>query len=347
MDILSASNFTSFGFCMSGRKSSTLRYRYGFNGQEKDDEIKGSENSYEFTYRIYDSRIGRFLSVDPLAPNYPWNTPYAFAENRVIEGIDLEGLEYATAIYRYYANSKEPTLEIIWHNDLAHNTYGKLGKGLAITTEHYDGKGNLTTSTTVMYKRDESTFFEALDYGFYVGPTQVPKNVILVSKYIIESVDAIDEAGRMHDQAYDAVDATEKTASKSWATVEADQTLIWSSREVQKLGVGGADPFNGQKITVEEMEFAKKADIYFDWSAWNKIEEISKFMEENYPAIAKKASGTLNDSETGQRENYNMFRDKYMHQNKTTGFWEMNKDMWKKNAEGVWQPKTSEELKKQ
>jgi hypothetical protein len=47
-----------------------------------------------FKYRIHDPRIGRFLSVDPLAPEYPWNSSYAFAENRVIQGIDLEGAEY-------------------------------------------------------------------------------------------------------------------------------------------------------------------------------------------------------------------------------------------------------------
>lgn len=37
----------------------------------------------------------RFLSVDPLAKSYPWNSTYAFAENKVIQGIDLEGKEYA------------------------------------------------------------------------------------------------------------------------------------------------------------------------------------------------------------------------------------------------------------
>ena len=36
------------------------------------------------------------MSVDPLFRSYPWNSTYAFAENRVIDGIDLEGLEYAT-----------------------------------------------------------------------------------------------------------------------------------------------------------------------------------------------------------------------------------------------------------
>ena len=69
-------------------------YRYGFQGQEKDDEVKGSGNSVNYKYRMHDPRIGRFFSVDPLAPSYPHNSPYAFSENRVIDGVELEGLEY-------------------------------------------------------------------------------------------------------------------------------------------------------------------------------------------------------------------------------------------------------------
>lgn len=42
---------------------------------------------------MHDPRIGRFLSIDPLAPEYPHNSPYAFSENRVIDMVELEGLE--------------------------------------------------------------------------------------------------------------------------------------------------------------------------------------------------------------------------------------------------------------
>lgn len=38
-------------------------------------------------------QMARFLSVDPLAKSYPWNSTYAFAENDVIRSIDLDGLE--------------------------------------------------------------------------------------------------------------------------------------------------------------------------------------------------------------------------------------------------------------
>ena len=78
--------------CNRDQDAEVKDYRFGFNGQEKDNEIKGIGNSLDFSFRIYDSRIGRFMSVDPLAKDYPWNSTYAFAENRVIDGIDLEGV---------------------------------------------------------------------------------------------------------------------------------------------------------------------------------------------------------------------------------------------------------------
>jgi RHS repeat-associated protein len=68
-------------------------YRYGFQGQEMDNELKGEGNSLNYTFRMHDPRIGRFFATDPLESKYPWNSPYAFSENRVIASVELEGLE--------------------------------------------------------------------------------------------------------------------------------------------------------------------------------------------------------------------------------------------------------------
>jgi len=77
------------------RRNSSDNYRYGFQGQEKDDEIKGDKgNSLNYTFRMHDPRVGRFFAVDPLASKYPHNSTYAFSENRVIDGVELEGLEF-------------------------------------------------------------------------------------------------------------------------------------------------------------------------------------------------------------------------------------------------------------
>jgi len=88
---------TSIVLKVINSKTYVGRYRFSFNGQEKDDEVKGIGISYSFQYRIYDARLGRFLSVDPLFKDYAWNSTYAFAENRIIDGIDLEGFEFQKA----------------------------------------------------------------------------------------------------------------------------------------------------------------------------------------------------------------------------------------------------------
>ena len=42
---------------------------------------------------MHDPRVGRFFAVDPLFRKYPYNSVYAFSENRVIHMVELEGLE--------------------------------------------------------------------------------------------------------------------------------------------------------------------------------------------------------------------------------------------------------------
>jgi len=68
-------------------------YRYGFNGKEKDNEIKGIGIQQDYGLRIYDSRIAKFLSVDPLTKSYPFYSPFQFAGNTPIQAIDLDGGE--------------------------------------------------------------------------------------------------------------------------------------------------------------------------------------------------------------------------------------------------------------
>ena len=53
--------------------------------------IEGSQQDYGM--RIYDPRLGKFLSVDPLTRKYPWYSPYQFAGNKPIQFIDLDGGE--------------------------------------------------------------------------------------------------------------------------------------------------------------------------------------------------------------------------------------------------------------
>jgi hypothetical protein len=82
-------------------------YRFGFQGQEGDDEWSGEGSMLAFKYRIHDVRLGRFLSVDPLSDSYPWNSVYAFSENRLIDGLEFEGLEVVLVNPSRDENSKQ------------------------------------------------------------------------------------------------------------------------------------------------------------------------------------------------------------------------------------------------
>ncbi|MEO8588693.1 MAG: DUF5675 family protein [Flavobacteriales bacterium] len=92
--IVSAQGYEAFGSLLHGRSFSSSWYRYLFQGQEHDDEMNGSlGSSYAYEFRIHDPRVGRFLSLDPLAKKYPQWAPYAFSGNQVVASRELEGLE--------------------------------------------------------------------------------------------------------------------------------------------------------------------------------------------------------------------------------------------------------------
>ncbi|WP_338356625.1 RHS repeat-associated core domain-containing protein [Yeosuana marina] len=106
-DIKAYNDYYPYGMLLENRND-TKDYRFGFQGQEKDDEIKGKNNSINYKYRVHDPRLGRFFAVDPLSSKYPHNSSYAFSENTVVNAVELEGLE-KKEVYNF--NLKFPTPE--------------------------------------------------------------------------------------------------------------------------------------------------------------------------------------------------------------------------------------------
>lgn len=104
-----------------GLSFSSSAYRYGFQGQEKDDEVKGNGNSVNFKYRMHDPRIGRFFAVDPLTKEYPHYTPYSFSGNMVINAIELEGLEQYVIINDYQGGNRVQTTQVTSYQDISGN----------------------------------------------------------------------------------------------------------------------------------------------------------------------------------------------------------------------------------
>ena len=159
---------------MPGRNftaSSSSSYRYGFNGKENDNEVKGEGNQQDYGMRIYDPRVGRFLSVDPLTQQYPYYTPYQFAGNMPIWATDLDGSEpsisntafklvfgspsaysHPRTALDYMSSSRLQTQRSVYNASLLwapHATYWKTG-GDALYSKHssWDKLGSYTTQSS-------------------------------------------------------------------------------------------------------------------------------------------------------------------------------------------------------
>jgi RHS repeat-associated protein len=91
--VASAQDYYPFGMLQPGRSYNAGGYSFGFQGQMTDNEVKGEGNQIDFGFRVYDPRIGKFLSIDPLSQKYPQYSPYHFSSNQPIHARELEGLE--------------------------------------------------------------------------------------------------------------------------------------------------------------------------------------------------------------------------------------------------------------
>lgn len=92
---------TEFNTLLEKFPSNIVGNLYGFQVQEKDDEVKGEGNSINYKYRMHDPRVGRFFAVDPLSDEYPHYSPYSFSGNKVTNMIEREGLEAAPTTAGY------------------------------------------------------------------------------------------------------------------------------------------------------------------------------------------------------------------------------------------------------
>ena len=89
--IRSVADYSPFGVELDGRTQSGGGYRYGYQGSEKDNELKGAGNSYTTYFRQLDPRIGRWLTVDPKTSQIPWQSVYTSMDNNPVSLVDPMG----------------------------------------------------------------------------------------------------------------------------------------------------------------------------------------------------------------------------------------------------------------
>ncbi len=135
---------------------------------EKDDEIKGEGNSINYEARMQDTRVGRFLSVDPLTKSFPHYSPYQFAGNTPIQAIDLDGAEE----YHYLAKWDKESGKIVFKLESEKTVLKKsfLGYTWIPTEEHI-----------VVYQNSdgETTNYEFPKLGKLIqyGPTSIAERI--------------------------------------------------------------------------------------------------------------------------------------------------------------------------
>jgi len=118
-EILQANDYSCFGAPMPSRTytaSSTKSYRFAFNGQEKDDETYGDGNEYDFGERTYNSRLGVWLSLDPLMKKFPNESHYSYCSGNPIFYTDKEGKQKITYIETIHENGAKTYVKIVDEN---------------------------------------------------------------------------------------------------------------------------------------------------------------------------------------------------------------------------------------
>ncbi|MBK7108192.1 MAG: RHS repeat-associated core domain-containing protein [Chitinophagales bacterium] len=113
--------------------SAGSEYRFGFNGKESDAETYGEGNAYDFGARIYDARLGRWMSVDPLQRKYPNLSPYSGFGNNPVLIVDVDGRE--NFIYVVFLPSSEGQLTTTQKEQIIYQTQVFLTQALNLNVQ--------------------------------------------------------------------------------------------------------------------------------------------------------------------------------------------------------------------
>ncbi len=119
--VYSAKKPYPFGMTIANRSISNNYYRYGFQGQEKDNEIYGEGNAYSAKFWQYDARLGRRWNLDPVDQISLSN--YSVLSSNPINRIDPLGDDD-------YSVDKDGNVAFVQKNKKADNFYALGDSGM-------------------------------------------------------------------------------------------------------------------------------------------------------------------------------------------------------------------------
>jgi RHS repeat-associated protein len=139
--LLEETHFYPFGLQMAGISSKAFKSngsiennKSKFQSQEFDQDL--GLNWFQFKWRNHDPQIGRFVEIDPLSENFPFNSTYAFSGNKVTSHIELEGLETASARFAELYRQLEPQLTLtVRGTDFQLDADGMITNGIFIKSD--------------------------------------------------------------------------------------------------------------------------------------------------------------------------------------------------------------------
>ena len=251
-------DYYPFGMLVPNRHKDSPEYRYGFQGQEKDDEVKGGDgNSINYTFRMHDPRIGRFFAVDPLTKKYPHYTPYSFSGNKVIDHTELEGLEDLSIHVNNVAAPNNPgnaILTITMEHQIVTSGIGEVHNRHLINPQDYTtayAEGNTILYSTNLPSPTQSANFLSKKYERWARKATTSQNPEKRAKFMnklttvgITEFYALDVR---YDYSLNIVPNTSLNDAVAWASQDlACKGIVFNPEANLRASINAAD-FNKYK----------------------------------------------------------------------------------------------------
>ena len=278
-------NYYPFGMLMPERSYASPAYRYGFNGKENDNEVKGEGNQQDYGFRISDSRLGRFLSVDPIANQYPELTPFQYASDCPVKFVDIDGKEAGEPGYGAYRAA------LTIQNSEAAIAEKNVMKNLGPPIMEYLAKS--AVSTVGAFTRIGSGLAWGISSGYYYGATgkNLPPFVQSVDlKRGFYNVGNPESEENLKETFKASLDVGMSTLSFSGAKYTENEIL----NEVIGEGVSKAKDVAFDKLTSSTESKSPQTNNENQNNSTNSVKEYTVKKGDSLSAIAKMMKTTVN-----------------------------------------------------
>lgn len=259
-NIKSFNDYYPYGILLENRNGS-INYRFGFQGQEKDDEIKGQNHSINYKYRVHDPRLGRFFAVDPLSQKYPYYSSYQFSGNRLIDAKELEGLEPKVingVLKGYYVQKDQGFTHIVndINNPETQKEYGytlnKTMSWISIMEQNQDqmkleNYNNIYDSKDKGYTHMDMNEGEELRIAEYFIKTQVNDLIIQADRIALQKRNELEEEQEIKNSNY--VGGTDNGESRFGIVGQ------WMTRKVE-AGLYSTNEYNAGAYVVGTKQYS-------------------------------------------------------------------------------------------